>query len=71
MSDLEHLVENTLILMDKKEMSPYDIKKVIKDDPNFEGVDISVDDIWTICQYVMYTWCAYCHKKEDVKEEEK
>lgn len=29
----------------------------IKDDPNWDGVWVSIEDLWIICQYVIYTWC--------------
>ena len=64
MSDLEHLIENTLVRMKNKELSAYQIKQEIVNDPNFAGTNLSVDDIWEICQYIMYTWCAYCPEKE-------
>lgn len=28
----------------------------IKNDPNFEGTPLSVDEVWEVCQYVYYTW---------------
>lgn len=65
MSDLEHLIENTLVRMKNKELSAYQIKQEIINDPNFAGTNLSAADVWDICQYIMYTWCAHCHEKEE------
>lgn len=55
MSNLEHLIENTLVCIENK--LPYKrILDFIKNDPNFEGNPLSVDEVWEICQYVYYTW---------------
>lgn len=55
MSNLEHLIENTLVCIENK--LPYKrILDFIKNDPNFEGNPLSVDEVWEICQYVHYTW---------------
>ena len=44
----------------------------MKKDVNWKGVDcLSVEDLWTICQYVVYTAMAYPrdrHKGEWVKD---
>ena len=55
MSNLEHLIEHTLICIENK--LPYErILDFIKNDPNFEGTPLSVDEVWEVCQYVYYTW---------------
>lgn len=55
MSNLEHLIENTLICIENK--LPYErILDFIKNDPNFEGTPLSVDEVLEVCQYVYYTW---------------
>lgn len=55
MSNLEHLIENTLICIENK--LPYErILDFIKNAPNFEGTPLSVDEVWEVCQYVYYTW---------------
>lgn len=73
MSNLEHLIENTLCDMEKHKLLPYKerIHKIETDD-NFEGVDISANDIYEICCYILYTYCAYCtkHDNDDNDKEE-
>lgn len=55
MSNLEHLIKNTLVCIENK--LPYErILDFIKNDPNFESNPLSVDEVWEICQYVYYTW---------------
>lgn len=58
MSNLEHLIENTLVTMEDDKLCPEDIRKRIQDDINFPSTSLSVDDVWEICQYVKYTWCS-------------
>lgn len=56
MSNLEHLIENGLITMAR--CNGYDDwHSHIADDTNWYGVRVSIEDLWTICQYVIYTWC--------------
>lgn len=56
MSNLEHLIENGLITMTR--CNGYDDwHSHIADDPNWDGVLVNIEDLWTICQYVIYTWC--------------
>ncbi len=57
MSNLEHLIENTLVAMEDDKLSPEDIRKRIQNDINFPYTALSVDDVWEICRYVKYTWC--------------
>lgn len=56
MSDLEHLIENTLVAMEDDKLSPKDIRERIKNDINLPRTSLSIDDVWEICQYVKYTW---------------
>ena len=56
MSNLEHLIENGLIAMEH--CGGYDNwHDHIKDDPNWDNVLVNIEDLWIICQYVIYTWC--------------
>ena len=56
MSNLEHLIENGLTAM--KCCHGYDDwYEHIKDDPNWDNIWVSIGDLWTVCQYVIYTWC--------------
>lgn len=57
MSNLEHLIENTLVAMEDDKLCPEDIRKCIQNDINLPATALSVDDVWEICQYVKYTWC--------------
>ena len=57
MSNLEHLIENTLVAMEDGKLCPEDIRKRIQNDINLSSTSLSVDDVWEICQYVKYTWC--------------
>lgn len=62
MTDLEHLIENTLICFEKR----YDIPEILKhieEDPNLERAGITVDQCYEICQYVYCTY-ARCLKEE-------
>lgn len=55
MSNLEHLVENGIIVMEQLPASEWE--ECLLKDPNWEGVNsITIDDLWTICQYVVYTY---------------
>lgn len=58
MGNLEHLIENTLVAMEDDKLCPEDIRKRIRNDVNLPYTALSVDDVWEICQYVKYTWCA-------------
>lgn len=69
MSNLEHLIENSLSKLEKFIGSGEDVdafnehwRESILTDPNYEGVDISPEDIMTICVYFLFTWCQYCDK---------
>ena len=55
MSNLEHLIENGLIALEH--YHNYDEwYKYIQKDINWQGNEhISIDDLWTVCQYVVYT----------------
>ena len=63
MSNLEHLIENTLVAIDYG-LDANEIKRRIKNDVNFKGTNISVNDIWELCQYFKYTWCMHCSKNK-------
>lgn len=58
MSNLEHLIENTLIAMEDDKLCSEDIRKRIQNDINLPSTTLSVDDVWEICQYIKYTWCG-------------
>lgn len=67
MTNLEHLIENTLIHFEKG-YEAEDILTEICKDPNLKGVRIPTDQIYEICQYV---WCTYLdngHRLVDGKD---
>ena len=56
MSNLEHLIENGLSAL-KRGVSYEKWLKTMKNDVNWQGNEnISIEQLWTICQYVTYTW---------------
>lgn len=66
MSNLEHLIENGLIAMECCH-GYNDWHDHIKDDPNWDNVSVSIEDLWIICQYVIYTWCPMrCEECEGI-----
>jgi hypothetical protein len=70
MSNLEHLIENTLVAMEDDKLCPEDIRKRIQNDINLPSTSLSVDDVWEICQYVKYTWCRNLKNKLNAQLEE-
>lgn len=62
MSNLEHLIENTLVAMEDDKLCYEDIRKRIQNDDNLPATALSVDDVWEICTYFLYTWCGTCEK---------
>ena len=62
MSNLEHLIENTLVAMEDNTLCSKDIRERIKNDVNLSYTSLSVDDVLEICIYFMYTWCGTCEK---------
>ncbi len=56
MSCLEHLFENGLCrLAEGKTYKEW--RDIMLEDDNWLYVDrITMDDLWTMCQYVIYTW---------------
>ena len=70
MSNLEHLIENAMVRLedfydsDDKDIAAFDERwrNSIVTDVNYEGINISPDDIMEICVYFRYTWCGTCDK---------
>jgi ABC-type phosphonate transport system ATPase subunit len=62
MSNLEHLIENTLMAMEDNTLCNKDIRERIKNDVNLPYTSLSVDDVLEICAYFLYTWCGTCEK---------
>lgn len=58
MSNLEHLVENTLCSMDRYANMSYDeIITTIQNDVNYDRSGITAEQCFEICQYIYYTYC--------------
>jgi hypothetical protein len=56
MSNLEHLVENGLTLLEKG-ANYYVWMNEMWEDSNWSGVPyMTPDQLWEICQYVHYVW---------------
>lgn len=56
MSNLEHFIENGLMLMESGEITPEEWSARMSSDPNVSYVALSVEDLWTICQYILYSY---------------
>ena len=56
MSNLEHLIENGLVRLKNK--VPYNewVREMQSDCNRAGNENITMDNLWTICQYVIYTW---------------
>lgn len=56
MSNLEHLIENGLCHLDEGK-SYREWREIMQQDCNWEGNEnITIDNLWEICQYVIFTW---------------
>lgn len=56
MSNLEHLIENGLCRLDEGK-SYEEWHEIMKKDCNWQGNEnITLDNLWEICQYVIFTW---------------
>lgn len=56
MSNLEHLIENGLCRLDEGK-SYREWREIMQQDCNWEGNEnITIDNLWEICQYVIFTW---------------
>ena len=53
MSNLAHLIENTLIAMERDEL---DILEHIRNDVNFDNCPLTEEEVYDICEYVYYTY---------------
>ena len=55
MSNIEHLFENGLALMKKK--TPDEWREQMAKDVNWNSnIGITLDELWLICQYAIYTY---------------
>ena len=56
MSNLEHLIENGLCRLDEGK-SYKEWYEIMQHDVNWKGNEnITMDNLWEICQYVIFTW---------------
>jgi len=56
MNNLEHLIENGLCRLSEGK-SYRDWREIMQQDCNWEGNEnITIDNLWEICQYVIFTW---------------
>ena len=70
MSNLEHLIENAMVRLEDffnsgdKDVNTFHERwrNSIITDVNFEGINISPNDIMKICTYFFCTWCGNCEK---------
>lgn len=61
---LEHLVENGLLTMKKLNYNESRAEWIeyMKNDVNLPYTNISLEDLWTICQYIIYV-LEECNEK--------
>ena len=56
MSNLEHLIENGLNRLNEGK-SYKEWREIMRGDCNWTGNEnITIDNLWEICQYVIFTW---------------
>ncbi len=66
MSNLEHLLENALLLFERDDMTPEEWRERMRDDCNWKGNEnITLENLQDICAYVICTWCGWCEKNEE------
>lgn len=53
MSYLEHLIENGLVTLEEH---PDKWEEWMKEDENLPHTNLTLDDLWEICQYIIYVW---------------
>lgn len=67
MSNLEHLIEKGLCRLDEGK-SYREWREIMQQDINWEGNEnITIDNLWEICQYVYYVWTEELKKHNAVK----
>lgn len=65
MSNLEHLIENGLSRLDEGK-TYREWREIMQQDCNWEGNEnITIDNLWEICQYVIFTWDSERTLNED------
>ena len=60
MTCLEHLIENGLDCANKYNYN--DFIKIMSKDINLSYTKLNVEDLWEICQYIIYDYCIYCER---------
>lgn len=72
MSNLEHLIENGLLLFEREDITLEEWENRMRKDCNWAGNEnITMDNLATICMYVIYTWCGTCENNKDWKNHER
>lgn len=72
MSNIEHLVENGLIAVEKARQNKESAVEAFYAEMDAEHnremlskVLVSVSELWAIVQYVVYTYCMFCEKRKE------
>ena len=70
MSNLEQLIENGLCSLSKGK-SYKEWREIMQQDCNWEGNEnITIDNLWEICQYVIFTWDMEKQAQKEVNRNE-
>lgn len=56
MTNIEHLIETSLVYLDDDKMNYDEWYEHIKDNWNWEDTFITLEELWYITQYVVYTY---------------
>ena len=66
MSSLEHLLEHGLSYIEK-DLSYKEWRYKMSDDGNWYGNEnITIDNLWEICQYVYYRWAPERSLRQEI-----
>lgn len=68
MSRIEHLFENAITAIGD-DISFKEYKESWSTQSMAEGVNATLEEIWMLAEYVVYTLCQYCDKIEIDQEE--
>ena len=64
MTNVEHLFETGLNLMKTK--TPVEWMDIMSKNVNWtDEIRISIDELWLICQYTIYSYCFDCEYKTE------
>ena len=69
MSNLEHLIENGLCRLNEG-TSYIEWREIMQRDCNWKGNEnITLDNLWEICQYIIFTWDLEKERRYDYQQE--